>query len=163
MELTFDIRGNLIPYEKLTLTLDEFKEIFVNSFDEDSSRTLLFENYLNYIKDFQEEVTTDFIQWINGSFATNKKNPKDIDFVTLINYEDYATNRLIIDDKYRLNKAKALYKVDAYTIEVFPEEHKKYLTSKSDLLYWNSWFSKTKRNRRKKSFPKGFIEIIFKN
>ena len=97
MELTFDIRGNLIPYERTELFIDNFEEFFVDSFDIDSTRKEIFKNYQKYIHDFKEEVTSDFIQWINGSFATNKKNPRDIDFVTLINHADYSRNRELID------------------------------------------------------------------
>ena len=38
------------------------------------------------------------------------KNPRDIDFVTLINHVDYAKNRELIDNKFRLRKGKELYK-----------------------------------------------------
>ena len=84
MELTFDIRGNLMPYEKVRLTLSEFEELFVHSFDKQSTRYEIFENYSKFISDFKKEITPHFIQWVNGSFVSNKKNPNDIDFVTLI-------------------------------------------------------------------------------
>ena len=32
MEIGFDLRGNLRPYEKITTSLDDFKNYFVNSF-----------------------------------------------------------------------------------------------------------------------------------
>lgn len=92
---------------------------------------------------------------------TNKTNPKDIDFVTLISHDIYQEKRKLIDDKYRLRGGKELFEVDAYTIETYPESHKKFGISKIDLVYWDNWFSKTKRNRQGKSFPKGYIEITY--
>ena len=124
MEPTFDIRGNLIPYKKIIFTLEEFKESFVDSFDSDSTRFEIFENYLEFIRDFQNEVTSNFTQWIDGSFISNKMNPNDIDFVTLINHEYYASHRELIDSKFRLKGAKETYGVDAYALDIFPEEHK---------------------------------------
>lgn len=40
MELDFDINGHLIPYDKIRVSIEEFEEIFVNSFDENSTRHL---------------------------------------------------------------------------------------------------------------------------
>jgi len=60
-----------------------------------------------------------------------------------------------------LKGAKQWYSVDAYTVELFPEGHSKYLICQSDLVYWDNWFSKTKPDWRKRKFPKGYIEIKF--
>ncbi len=38
MEPSFDIRGNLKPYKKVKLDTQEFRDTFVDSFDEDSTR-----------------------------------------------------------------------------------------------------------------------------
>ncbi len=45
MEPSFDIRGNLKPYERIKLDAQEFKSTFVDSFDEDSVRYDLFDKY----------------------------------------------------------------------------------------------------------------------
>ncbi|MEZ4884350.1 MAG: hypothetical protein R3E32_06375 [Chitinophagales bacterium] len=163
MELTFDIRGHLIPHNRIEVSLDQFEEIFVSLFDTDSTRTHIFQEYLRFLKDFKEEITENFTHWIDGSFVTTTKNPRDIDFVTLIHHVDYEQKRELIDHKYRLKQAKEDYGVDAYTVEVFSKEHEKHLICRSDLLYWDEWFRKTKRNRAKRSFPKGYIEIKFGN
>ncbi len=79
MELNFDIRGNLKPYEIIEISLDMLKATFVDSFDKDSTRHELFSNYEAYMADLDKLITKDFYQWIDGSFISNKKNPKDID------------------------------------------------------------------------------------
>ena len=87
MKLNFDIRGNLTPYERIALSYKEFVEFFVESFEKDSARYEIFEHYKRYTEEFQAKVTTDFKQWIDGSFVTNNKNPKDIDLINLVDYE----------------------------------------------------------------------------
>ncbi|MEM6964707.1 MAG: hypothetical protein AAF573_08085, partial [Bacteroidota bacterium] len=78
MELKFDIRGYLIPYEKNQIEFEEFKNNFVASFEEDSSRHEIFKSYMKYVEAFKSEVTPNFKQWINGSFVTNRKNPNNL-------------------------------------------------------------------------------------
>jgi len=161
MELTFDFKGYLTPYNRIELTLEQFEETFVGKFPSSTTRPKNYQCYLSFLEDFKTEITGNFTHWINGSFTTKKNNPRDIDFATLIEYQNYERNRELIDSKYRLEGARKGYHVDAYTVEIYPESHEKYLICKADLLYWDAWFRKAKKNRAKKSFPKGYIEIKF--
>ncbi|MCA9407028.1 MAG: hypothetical protein KC684_10845, partial [Candidatus Omnitrophica bacterium] len=103
MELKFDIRGNLRPYERIEVTLDEFKENFVGPFEKTSSRHEIFENYIRYVEEFKKEITPKFKQWIDGSFVTNKVNPRDIDIVNIVDYEIAKENYDLLREKF-LNK-----------------------------------------------------------
>lgn len=161
--LEFDDKGYLKPYERITINIEEFEEFFIKNFEPDSTRREIYESYKNFLFDFRKEINPSFIQWINGSFVTNKTNPNDIDFVTLIDHNIYQKKRNVIDNRFRLKNAKEIYNVDAYTVEIYPEDHPKHSISKIDLVYWNNWFSKTKKNRAKKNFPKGYVEINFEN
>ena len=164
MELNFDIRGNLKPYEKVELDIKNLIEIFVNNFEDSTTRNEIYENYTQYLKDFENEVTPNFIQWIDGSFISNKENPRDIDFVTIIDFDVYQKNEQIIETKFRRYGAKANYKrIDAYTVKNYPENHKRRNITEFDLVYWRGWFTETKKNRAKKKFKKGFIELKFGN
>ncbi|MEM9888588.1 MAG: hypothetical protein AAF849_22015 [Bacteroidota bacterium] len=87
MDLSFDTRGNLKPYEKITITFDEFKSYFFEGFENSLTRNEILKNYEQYLEDFKTEVSSNFIQWIDGSFVSNKTNPRDIDFVNLIDFE----------------------------------------------------------------------------
>ncbi len=53
------------------------------------------------------------------------------------------------------------YKVDAYIVANYPENHKNHIFTKSDLLYWRSLFGKTRVNRAKKQYGKGLIQLNF--
>jgi hypothetical protein len=163
MDITFDLRGNLQPATKIELSLTAFQELFVNKFAATATRTLIFEKYLAYLSDFTKTVTPDFTQWINGSFVSNKENPNDIDFVTMIQADVYNKKTDVINNDFRLQGVKDKYGslLDAYTVRLFDEGHRDYFISQSDCAYWYDWFSKTKNNRAKQSFKKGFIEIKF--
>ena len=87
MELSFDIRGNLEPYQKIEIEFEELKNYFSDRFENSVTRKAIFDSYAKYLIDFQKEVTPNFVQWIDGSFVTNNKNPKDIDLINLVDYE----------------------------------------------------------------------------
>jgi len=162
MKTIFDSRGNFYPPEKAKLDFGQFKEWFVDDFDAASSRKAIFEEYKRFLLDFRQTVTNDFVQWINGSFVSNKANPGDIDFVTLIDHQTFRRHEAIIEKQFTLWGAMRNYKnLDAYTIKLFPEGHREHVLTKSDLLYWKDWFGHTQLNRAKRSFPKGYVEIQF--
>ena len=162
MELNFDIRGNLKPYEVVEISMESFQKIFVNAFDEESIRQELYENYNQYMKDLRGLITQDFFQLIDGSYTSTKKKPKDIDLVTVLDYRDYEENKAILEKGFTSLSARKKYKVDAYILVNYPENHKKHAFTKSDLLYWKNLFGKTKVNRAKKQYEKGIIQLNFK-
>lgn len=150
-----------MPYERITLTLAEFKEFFVTAFEVTSTRHEIFRNYLRYVGDFQNEITTEFTQWLDGSFLTKKTNPADLDFVTLLDFQISIEKESQLERQFLNRPAIAEYRLDAYIEQIFPEGHRDYFFTQSDLAYWNSWFSKTKENRAGRKFPKGYVEIRF--
>lgn len=77
-------------------------------------------------------VSSNFIQWIDGSFATSKEYPNDIDFVTFINHEVFEAKEKLIHENFRLEGAKKKYGVDAYTVRQYYEGHSKYMLNQSD-------------------------------
>lgn len=161
MKPIFDVRGNLSPSGKSEFDFDEFKSVFVDSFDSEK-RLEIFENYNQYLLDFNEEITPNFVQWIDGSFVSNKMNPADIDFVTLIDFDIYEKNEELIESKFGKYGVRNHYEyVDAYLVKFYPEDHERRKITDFDLVYWLTWFSETKKNRAKKKFPKGFVEIKF--
>ncbi|MCB0425685.1 MAG: hypothetical protein KDD13_13725, partial [Mangrovimonas sp.] len=90
MKLKFDSRGNLIPYEKIELSFDEFESFYIDNFEGlNEIRKEIFENYQTYLSDFREQISEDFIQWVDGSYITRKANPRDIDFVMMIEHETF--------------------------------------------------------------------------
>ena len=159
MGLNFDIRCHLKPYEKVVLEFSEFKAFFVDPFDEDSSRHKLFRSYELYTQDLAEKITPNFTQWINGSFVTNKKNPRDIDLVNLIDYRIVEQKDALIRKAFIRDAVYERYGIDAYLLVLYPEDHKLHSWTQSDLLYWQDWFTKSKMDKRRKRYPKGYVAI----
>lgn len=161
MDLNFDIRGYLKPYERTSIQLEDLKSVFVDPFEEPSIRSELYQSYERYTKDFSKEITPNFRQWINGSFVTNKRSPKDIDLVNLIDYHVAEEKEKMIREKFIRDSTNKNYGIDAYLVILYPENHKLYNWTRSDLVYWHDWFTKSKMDRRKKRHPKGYVEINF--
>ncbi len=164
-EYTFDEHGYLKPRNKIHMTFEEFQRIFVEAFGNDSTRLAIFENYQKFIEDFQKTVTPNFIQWVNGSFVTQKPSPNDIDFVTILDYKIFNEFDEIIDKQFRQSGAIRKYgrQIDVYAVRQYPEGHPQFEVFKGELAYWQFQFSETKRNRANKKFQKGFIELKFGN
>ncbi len=122
MELNFDIRGNLKPYEVIEVSMEDFQKTFVNAFEEEAIRQELFENYNQYMKDFSSLITKSFFQWIDGSFVSNKKKPNDIDLITVLDYRDYEKNKGILEKEFASFSGRKKYKVDAYILAILPRK-----------------------------------------
>lgn len=160
MEFHFDIRGHLQPEGLIEIALEEFRKTFVEHFEDSRSRKSIFDNYLRYTKDLRDTIGVSFSQWIDGSFVSNKENPRDIDFATFIDWQIYAQNVQEIDTKFSKWAVGNFYEnLDAYTICEYPIGHEFHPIFLADRVYWNEWFSNSRFNRLKKRFSKGFIQI----
>jgi hypothetical protein len=160
--ITFDERGHLL--EPIELNLTEFKEIFVDEWqDKTSTRPNIFATFEQYLTDFKALITPDFHMWINGSFVTQKSHPRDIDFVCFIDYSLFETKKELLDKQFGKYSTKDIYglTLDAYICLVYPRNHDKAAFSQSDERYWLNQFSSTKPDRHHKKYSKGFIKIKF--
>jgi hypothetical protein len=160
--ITFDERGHLL--EPIELNLTEFKEIFVDEWqDKTSTRPNIFATFEQYLTDFKALITPDFHMWVNGSFVTQKSHPRDIDFVCFIDYTIYFNQVKLIDNQFGKYGTKDVYglQLDGYVSPVYPKNHQDAFTTQSNKVYWISQFSSTKPDRHQKKYSKGFIKINF--
>lgn len=161
--MTFDERGNLI--EPVELNLLQFREFFVDKWQNNiSTRQVIFDVFENYVLDFKDLVTPNFVMWIDGSFVTIKKdNPRDIDFVSFIDYRIYDEKKAILESRFGKYGAPNHYGklVDAYICLVYPLNHANATYTKSDEMNWFYQFSSTKPDARGKKYPKSFVKIKF--
>jgi len=159
--IQFDENGHLFPYEAHDITLDEMPEIFVDAFPESETRKRLFDNYLDWVIDFQRDVFPYFTQWINGSFVTQKLNPKDIDFVTFLDWKVYE-----VKEKWKeldrfwsfSNEDKGL---DAYFLPEFKPENPKFEKFENYKRDWAIRYSRARRGDTLINDQKGFLQLIF--
>jgi hypothetical protein len=156
--LRFNSNGLLVPDHNIKSNVNELEDIFVKSI-KTNKRIELFSNYINYSNSLKELCNdVNLIQWIDGSFVTQKAEPKDVDLVTFIDFEiDKELGDKLINYKYPASKN--LFRVDAYLVRLYPKGHKYYSIYESDRAYWMDHFNKTRRNRIGNKLPKGFLEI----
>jgi len=155
-QLNFDEYGNLTPFEVIEVDLATFEAYFVTAFPKSTTRKRLFENYLRYIYRFQDEVFPIFEQWINGSFVTQKENPKDIDMVTFLDYEVYEKRGNKVLDKFWTFSLED-EGIDSYLVKDYPKDHFLY----KEVLKKKDVWLKLYANNRTTIPTKGFLKIIF--
>ncbi len=161
--MTFDERGNLV--ESLDLNIVQFREIFVDKWQKDTStRPAIFQAFENYVLDFKNLITPNFVMWIDGSFVSIKRDKLgDIDCVSFIDYTVYGAKQPIIDSRFNKFGTPNHYGtlLDAYVCPVYPLNHEKAIFTKSDQLDWSYQFSYTKPDRQGKKYAKSFVKIKF--
>ena len=157
--LEFNDAGLLVPPTIIDSTLSEFERYFSGD-NPDNIRTVLYNQYIEYIIDLKRVCAkTELKQWIDGSFVTKKSKPFDIDLVTFIDEETLKLNAERLKN-FVYPGSLTNYGLDGYFIVDYPESHKNYFMYKSDCAYWIELFGRTKSDKRHKSVPKGFLEII---
>jgi Family of unknown function (DUF6932) len=154
--LTFDENGYLQPYKPIEADLNIFKKYFVDAFPNSERRRLLFDNYLRFLYRFKDEVFPLFEQWINGSFVTQKENPKDIDIVTFLDYKIWERRGAEVLDKFWTFSLEDKF-IDSYLVASYPSDHPNYSVFKSEQELWADRYETDKDN-----YPKGFIKLVFK-
>ncbi|MCF8245951.1 MAG: hypothetical protein K9J37_11805 [Saprospiraceae bacterium] len=155
-KLTFNSYGLLTPAEAITADLDTLKTHFVDAFPKSKTRGKLFENLVRFNEMLQKEVFPWYEMWVNGSFATKKHNPKDVDVVVFLDSEVFALRRLEIDRISRTLFENS--RIDAYFVKVLTEGKKGYLRYVLNRRYWQTLFV-TNRGR----IQKGFLKLTFTN
>ncbi len=158
-EFNFDENGFLKPAAAIPTTIEKMEEWFVEAFPFSEQRGWLFENYLKFVSEFQRTVFPYFVQWIDGSFVTQKQDPGDIDIVTFLDYRVYRAKEKEIERFLSFNmEDKGL---DTYFAPDYPLEHERHFATLLDKEKWLEVYS----NRRQKTngiiIPKGFLELTF--
>lgn len=157
--LNFDENGFLKPHQLLEVTIDTFEDYFVKKFPTSKTRHELFDNYKRYIYRFQDEIFPFFEQWINGSFISQKMNPKDIDFVTFIDYRVFELRYHLLDEF--IASSLEHQGLDAYIARTYPTEHSNYSSYLQNKMKWTNLYQTTRIDNQNNFYSKGFIKIVF--
>ncbi len=146
--LNFDEHGNLTPDQPIASDLGEVEDKLV--FNE--HRRLLFEALKLFFEKKSDHYSLEFLEiWLDGSFATLKPNPLDIDVVLFVQYQTFDT----YSEHFEQWKKEFKSMLDLYFVRVYPESHPLQFRFESDRIYWLSQFSKDRKRRKK-----GLISII---
>jgi hypothetical protein len=157
--MTFDDSGYLTPYEIIETDLATFEQTFVTAFKTSTTRPAIFDAYLEYLDQLRKIVgNSGFYQWVDGSFITQKQNPRDIDFITFLDFEMYLKHETQLNElkKLRYIGAKLL---DNYFVSVFDKTSSRFSEFEGDRLYWLHIFEKDSRKMQK--HKKGFLKLNF--
>lgn len=157
--LQFEKKGFLTPPRNIEATLETVHQLFVLDFPNSATRLDLFKNFLGYCQNIMALTQqTELLLWMNGSFATQKINPNDIDLVVFLDETIVQKHELALM-LFKYPRSLELFKVDGYLVNVFPENHENHFLTRSDKAHWLDWFSKTAPNRQGKKLAKGFLEL----
>jgi hypothetical protein len=130
------------------ISSDDVEKIFVEPFSDSTQRELLAERFKAFLAKL-EEVGISFEIWLNGSFATKKLEPVDIDVAIFANpdqinnlpQDKMAILRYLFDD---LAQTKYRYHCDVYFVMS---------NDKQKRSYWRGWFGFS-RNEYPKGIPR---------
>ena len=157
--LQFDEHGHLASDEIEEISLADFKQFSVDGFPESITRKVLYDNYLAWILAFQTEVFPYFEQWIDGSFVTQKRDPRDLDFVTFLDADVFELREKALLPFWSFsNEAKGL---DAYIVKKVPLGHPDFSEFSRQKTEWKDLFMKNKSKPFNTVISKGFVKINF--
>ncbi|MCG6553565.1 MAG: hypothetical protein L7F77_14675 [Candidatus Magnetominusculus sp. LBB02] len=156
-DIEFDELGNPSPYQLIDMAIEDFHMRFVKGFKDSSTRRDVYKGYLSYVSDFYNEIVNQWVQWIDGSFITNKSNPNDIDLVGFVDGGALSDRYSEINKFLTEHGSNDRYKVDGYYVPVYAEtdERHKIVTHKY-MEYWAKWFGQDMETN-----PKGIVELNY--
>ena len=155
----FDANGNLAPYTFIFIDdLVDFEVAFVSRFEQSITRQLIFTGMLEYLGDMGVLLTGlgykgTWRVWLNGSFTTEKLNPKDVDLLNIFDSDTLFEKFKSQFEPMFADSAEARYGVDAYFLLNDSSARSTELAG-----YWKNQFGTDRTGR-----PKGIIslEILF--
>lgn len=158
MEQQFLSNGNLLPGIH-TYKMQEFENQFVNAFTSSKSRTIIFENFNKWLEKLLTILPPRYI-WLDGSYLTQKVDPKDIDLVVFYYPEDIQSEQQAYEIQQQVNIASRTLNCDAYfclsfehwtpqQLEAFPNQNHKIMQT-----YWMGQFCFDRKRE-----PKGIVQL----
>lgn len=155
--MTFNEHGLLMPAEGIPATIDEFYHAFVQPFTASETRERLFGEWINYNRMLRQELSESFTQWVDGSFVTQKLNPKDIDIVSFIPSYLFRKFEKRLDYYWTDNWERE--GIDAYLVEQCTIHDSLIAKFRIQLENWQKLYTSTKAVDEPARASKGFLII----
>jgi hypothetical protein len=150
--------GFLRPGRHL-VTIEEFKQHFVESFDGSTARGRLFTRWVRH-REALISVIPIMSQWVNGSYVTSKIDPGDIDVVSLIDgptYDGLAPGLQSMAGALLAGRGtQAHWGIDSYAVPVYPEGHSLHKATLKAYAYWDNQWQRVKGDIQG---TKGYLEV----
>lgn len=154
--MTFNAKGYLEPGLH-PMNLDEIEKVFVTPFPHSSTRPNVMSGFRRHTNDLLALVD-EYTQFIDGSFVSNKNDPRDIDLVCFIDGD--KVDALSPPQQAKLRElvlgptTKASHKCDAYFCPSYPDTHANYDFFRSKRKYWMGEFGYDRSD-----VPKGIVVV----
>ena len=138
--LDFDDNGYLVPYDIIEIDWTHLEEFFVFN----SRRANIVIEFKKLLSEISAIGVRRFEVWIDGSFASTKTNPNDMDLICFLDGADYQrheANLAVLRQNFPL--------LDVYFVKVYPNDDPNYFLTNFDKLDWQFFFSRDRQNRKK--------------
>jgi hypothetical protein len=157
----FDSHGNIetgvlvagAPQNPIAYTtLLDMRQQLVTDFSASTRRPAIWDGWMRHRTEI-ETFNIPYTTLVNGSFATNKVNPGDIDLCYL--FESSDLNSIAVPDRARFDTlfdvaaCKAAYSCDPYLITCYPMVHPRFQKMIRDIAYFTRAFGTDRRGRLK--------------
>ncbi len=143
-----------LPVGKFACTPKQVYTHFVAPFPSER-RQLIFDRWVEYNDRLTNSLSiSSLVQWLDGSFVTNKAEPNDLDLVTFVPASQYTDSINWLVEHYSTVNLHEL-RLDAYLCPVFPENHVDHEEYLYFLNYWQNLFGSSKAINQ----TKGFLEV----
>jgi len=145
----FNSQG-LLPEGLHSATEDDLRERCVAPFPESQTRGSIFSGLCEYRQRLTDLGVTSS-QWIDGSFVdASRLDPGDVDLVnfqagTLLNSVPSESRAEVLSLLTGIPSLKARYQVHAFTVIMFPPDHRYAQRSDDRLRYWTALFTTPQR------------------
>ncbi len=146
----------LFPLGFHPLTLGEVEEECVKKFPLSSSRPGIFAGLAAFVERLEKDGVPGEI-WLDGSFLTEKINPKDIDIVLKVAGAVYDAGtpeqRAAID--WVVENQKLTLHCELYVLFEYPDDHPLHTTGKWLYSYWHRQWGFSREDE-----PKGIVVLL---
>jgi hypothetical protein len=116
--------ADFLPPGPHTATVEEIKSALVDPFEESNTRPDIHAQWLA-LRDRVANVISLERQWLDGSFVSSKRNPRDLDLATFASSEDVEALDPIQEAELNAltGSTSGLDLLDSFLIVEYPERH----------------------------------------
>ncbi|MGI5523592.1 DUF6932 family protein [Micromonospora sp. CA-259024] len=151
--------NGFLPPGRHIVTIDEFRSSFVESFPGSRSRRSLFERWLQH-RDAISGIAPIQYQWIDGSFATHKENPRDVDVVTFLMADDVDRlspgKKMLLDGLFNGHETRDRWGIDSFLSPVVAPGDPRSSVARKMAGKWLKFFTGV---REDDTLVKGILEV----
>lgn len=154
--MTFNSKGYL-EAGLHPMNIDDMEKSFVTPFPHSSTRKNILDNYKKHTDELLQ-IISDYIQFVDGSFVSNKNDPGDVDLICFIDGD--VLDALPPSEQNKIGAllagklTKASHMCDAYFCPMYPEHHPNYEFYRSKRKYWMGEFGFDRTD-----VPKGVVVV----